>query len=252
MRTGSLFVPSVGDIAHRKVAVSNISGDTVPIYGLCAAPGGTVDPSSNSRARLKIDFPSGSNDVLFVNGLRELTTTDLYGHAWPVVPGMPLWIAYDNAATPSVGDEWGAVEDSFLLSEDGRGFFILDVDSTNELAWATYQSDDCQYFWEFQMVGGSAKPSSGSQVWSVTIDADTQDVTIPYDMTAAELKTELLSEFSGLGSNDIVTDGGPFPDVALSVEWKTASLKPDWPPVVGTSTLNNSAWMTVNDTPGSR
>ena len=122
---------------------------------------------------------------------------------------------------------------------------ILDVDSTNEIVLASYGTQ-CQYFWDFEVHGGL--PTTGGQIWSVTLNGDTQDVTVEYGMTAAELTTELLAEFSGLSSSDINVTGGPLPEVPLTVQWKGAfanHASSDWPPTVGTNSLDSSAWMIV-------
>lgn len=102
-------------------------------------------------------------------------------------------------------------------------------------------TSSCPYVWEFDIFPGSAMPTSGTAIFNVTIDADSQDVTVTYNMTAAQMSTELLSEFSGLSAADIECTGGPLPTIPIDVEWKTRSLLPDWSPTVGASTLNNAA-----------
>lgn len=242
MKQGSFFAPGFGQIAARRIAVYNNTfySDTIPAFGLMRLTGGT-DELASGKAWLHVEEPTGdSGEPLLVNSKKPLTDTSLYGHGYTLYSG-PVWIAYNSAATPSAGQTWGPVEDSFLLDEDGDGFFILDVNSTDELALAMY-IHSCSYFWEIDIFPGSAPPSSGTAIFNVTIDADSQDVTIEWDMTAAELTTELLAEFSGLSSADIDVTGGPLPTIPLDVEWKGGTdLTPDWPPTVGASTLNNSS-----------
>lgn len=102
-------------------------------------------------------------------------------------------------------------------------------------------NESCSYYWEFYIEAGTADPTSGTAIFPVAIDSDEQDVTVEYDMTASEMETELLSQFSGLTSADVDCTGGPLPTIPIDVEWKTRTLQPDWPPTVGATTLNNSA-----------
>lgn len=108
------------------------------------------------------------------------------------------------------------------------------------------RSPQCAYYWEFEISGGN--PSSGSQVWSVTLDGDTQDVTVAFNMTASGLTIHLLAQFSGMSSDDVDTEGGPLPEIPLTVKWKkrfSGHASSDWPPTVGSNTLNNEGWMKV-------
>ena len=223
--------------------IVNRSGETIPslsIVKLDTQGNATV----NKRLMTGVTKPDGGGGLYLVTGPMAVED-DRYGKA--ALPVFPVWVRYSGTA-PQQGDAVGPTEDAWTVSTDGTGLTVWQVDPTRQLVLASGSSDSCRYYWEFHLLGG--KPTTGSQVWSVTIDEDTQDVTIDYDMTAADLKTELLSEFSGLSIDDVETDGGPLPEVALSVEWR--SVKPDWPPVVGANTLNNEAWMAVEDTPGSR
>ena len=83
-------------------------------------------------------------------------------------------------------------------------------------------------------------PSSGSFVWSYTIDSDTQDVTIAFDDEPADVLSAFTTAFSGVDTADLEVTGGPLPNVAIYVEFDRM-LDVAWPPVQGTNTLNNSA-----------
>jgi hypothetical protein len=105
----------------------------------------------------------------------------------------------------------------------------------------------CAYYHEFEISGGL--PTDGSQVWSYTIDTDTQNVTVDFNETAGSLKTEFLATFAGLSSADLTTTGGPLPEVPITVQWKNTAVtdvSSNWPPTVGANTMNNAAWMQVH------
>lgn len=95
----------------------------------------------------------------------------------------------------------------------------------------------CPLVHEFYIDGN---PTSGSQIWSYTIDEDTQDVDFAYDDTATDVKNEFLGAFSGLDTDDLTVTGGPFPNVAIYVQFK-GGIDVTWPPVQGTTTLNSSS-----------
>ena len=129
---------------------------------------------------------------------------------------------------------------------DGNGAILSWVDlNVSGRKWKV-DCGECLYSWEFEISGGN--PSSGSQVWSVVLNADTQNVTVDYNETAASLKTHLLAQFSGLATADVETEGGPLPEVPITVTWKNDFANyasDDWPVTVGTNTLNNEGWMKV-------
>lgn len=133
MRAGSISKPGHGQPALRRMAIKNTGNTTIPVYGLCVARGAVATPLSTDEVWIEVDEPTGGWDAMFVNCQKELTSDDdVYGHAWPVVVGQPMWIAYDSGA-PEVTDEWGPVDDSVFISENGSGFEIIEVDSANSL-----------------------------------------------------------------------------------------------------------------------
>lgn len=128
-----------GGIAARRIACVNDSSAAVPVYSIVSASGGVMKPHANSPYEyLKIDYPTGSNDALFVTMGKALTASSpgIYGHAWSVLSG-PLWINY-SGTEPSEGDIVGPEADSFTVSTDGIGFKVLQVDTTNERVRAVF------------------------------------------------------------------------------------------------------------------
>lgn len=128
-----------GGIAARRIACVNDSSAAVPVYSIVSASGGVTKPHANSPYEyLKIDYPTGSNDALFVTMGKALTASSpgIYGHAWSVLSG-PLWINY-SGTEPSEGDIVGPEADSFTVSTDGIGFKVLQVDTTNERVRAVF------------------------------------------------------------------------------------------------------------------
>lgn len=96
----------------------------------------------------------------------------------------------------------------------------------------------CPLVHEHSIFGGV--PTTGSVIWSYTIDSDTQNVTIAWDDTATEVETAFTTAFSGVSAADLDVTGGPLPNVAVYVEFG-GDLDVTWPPVQGTTTFDNSA-----------
>jgi len=133
-----------------------------------------------------------------------------------------------------VKDEGGAVLSWVDLNVSGRHWDVPE--------------EACGYYHQFTVIGGSALPTSGSQIWGYTIGVTTANVEIDFDMTAGELKTAILTAFTGLTTDDLDASGGPWPQVPLEVKWKSQAatdVAADAPPGVGTNTLNNNCWGAV-------
>lgn len=218
--------------------IINKSGETMPAFSIMqlATTGNVV---VNKRLFTGVVQPSDGVADYLVSGPYDIDD-DGYGSAG--VPIYPLWAKYSGTA-PAQGDVVGPSDGDWTVSTDGSGFVVWHVDTTNSLVFIKH--GPCPYYWEFEVSGGD--PSSGTFIWSITLNGDTQDVTLTDDMTAAELKTELLSEFSGLATGDLDVTGGPFPEKPLTVEWKNAFAgyaSDDWDnATAGTNTYNNDAGM---------
>lgn len=151
----------------------------------------------------------------------------------------------------AVNDRVVPIAEKCCRKADQGPHLVLYVQAGTDYRWAivliNYGGTDlCPYFWDFEIHGGL--PTTGSQIWSVTLNSDTQNVTVDFDMTAAELKTHLLTQFTGLSSTDVTITGGPLPEVPLTVEWKNSFgnyASDNWPPTVGTNSLDNEGWMIV-------
>lgn len=102
-------------------------------------------------------------------------------------------------------------------------------------------SQSCPLVWEISIAGN---PTTGLVEWDVTIDGDTQTIQIEWDDTAADVKSEFTSAFSAVDSDDITAGGGPNPDVGIYLEFN-GDVEPDWPPIQGTTTLDNSAHVKI-------
>lgn len=83
-------------------------------------------------------------------------------------------------------------------------------------------------------------PTTGTQVWNYTIDGDSQDVTVAYDDEDVDVKAAFTAAFPSINSDQITVAGGPSPNVAHYIQFAGA-LNVLWPPVQGTTTLNNGA-----------
>ena len=117
--------------------------------------------------------------------------------------------------------------------------------------WNT-PDEECGYYHQFVIVGGSGLPTSGSHVFEYTIGAVTANLQLEFDMTASELRSEILLKFIALTSDDVECDGGPWPQFPLEVQWKrdaAEQVAEDSPPTLGTNTLNNNCWVGVWPSP---
>jgi hypothetical protein len=138
MRQSQHEAPVAGGIAARRIACVNESDAAVPVYSIVAAPGGYTKPhSSSTREYMQIDYPTGSNDALFVTMGKSLGGYGSnYGHVWSVLAG-PLWMNYEGD-TPSIGDIVGPKADSFKVSTEGSGFKVLQVNAAKERVRAVF------------------------------------------------------------------------------------------------------------------
>ena len=228
-------------------AFINKSGETMPAYSIMKLDSsGSV--TVNKRLFTGVTKPDTNSGLYLINGPIDVAD-DEYGHA--TSPLLPCWVKYSGTA-PSQGDLVGPSDDAWTVATDvdEELFYVWHVDATNELVYVQSPGGGgpCPYYWEIYIENGSDPPSSGSSIFAVTLDSDEQDVTIDYDMTAAELSSELLSEFTALEADDIEVTGGPLPVFPLYVQWKrdfVGHASEDYPPTAGTNTLNNSSQMKI-------
>lgn len=106
----------------------------VPAFGLVSITGATwEDPG---RTVLLIERPDADNDFpCAINSFKPIAAGD-YGLV--AVEG-PNWVAYNTAATPAAGDEWGAAANSFLLTQNKTGFIVLGgVDAVREIVLVNF------------------------------------------------------------------------------------------------------------------
>lgn len=212
----------------------------VPIVAFTGIGGirGVVSASAKYIGTVTFDLPTVSrvaDDLDFDEPLVVRSTE--YGEVG-TAPGD----AYDSMLV-NTGDDNALLDSPEFLA---TGYLDEDADQKLAAVFLLGGGSACHYFWEFE-VSGSTKPTSGSHVFSVTIDTVTANLTYNYNQNKADFASHILSQFSNLASADIDVQGGPAPTIAIRVEWKNRALQPDWPPVEGALTMNNSAYVRVHD-----
>lgn len=223
--------------------VINNSGEEVPAHSVMQLDTASATDASGRRF-VGVVKPDGDGRVFFANGPNAIADGAKFKAA--LLGSVPLWIAYAGG-DPSPGDELGPVDDSWGLSSNGSGAHVVDVNSNYSLAYVSSSPQGtCPLVHEFWIDGN---PSSGSQDWEYTIDGDTQDVTLDYNDTAANVKSAFLAALTGLATDDLEVSGGPFPNVAVYVTFDS-TLEVEWPPVQGTTTLNNGAAIKIRQSGG--
>jgi hypothetical protein len=93
--------------------LNNSSSNTIPAFGAMKVV------SSDKGGVLTVDQPDTDNQDVVINGPVPILP-QTFGICTRD-PG-PVCIAYDTAATPDLGDDWGAAADSYFLKKDNTGF----------------------------------------------------------------------------------------------------------------------------------
>ena len=223
--------------------VVNTSGSAIPPFSVMQ-----LDDSGESdhegRLFIPVTQPDGEGKLYLINGPVEL---GIGGRGKAANPVVPKWSKYTTGDSPAINDEIGPVDGAWTLDEDGTGFIVLRVNTSKNLVYAIFTAiPTCPIIHEFYIEGS---PTSGTQVLSMTINADTQNVTIAFDDTSLDIKNAIVAAFSGVSTDDIVDKGGALPLVACYLQYKPTD-EPDWPPVFGTNTMNNSAVMKLRKSGG--
>lgn len=109
----------------------NVSGETIPAHAVVMVTD-SGEITDTKEYFLSIDQYDESNDLVFVNSNKSVTSATPFTEISKVYPQLAL---YNTATTPAVGDEWGPINGSWRLGPDGSGFVILGiVDSTEGIA----------------------------------------------------------------------------------------------------------------------
>lgn len=104
-----------------QIAIKNDGANDCPAYGILRITGRDF---SEGRTYLKCDRPDGTyRHTYIVNGPQELKAGK-YGVGYFGF-NSPVWAAFDAGTTPSAGDVYGPVLDSFELTNNRYGFRAL-------------------------------------------------------------------------------------------------------------------------------
>lgn len=100
------------------LTVENKSGEEAPAYGILRVTNGKMPSEDGSY---EIGKPDGSSATYWINSPVAIAD-DAFGAA---TNRFPTTVAYDDAETPAVGEEWGPVTGSWLLTKTGTGYRIV-------------------------------------------------------------------------------------------------------------------------------
>lgn len=110
----------------------NQSGLDIPPYAVVAML--DQDDFAPGRPMVHVTRQEGVMRPWLVNGPNVIPKC-CEGHGKTIFH--PQWMAYDpDGPTPAAGDQWGPVQGSWYLTDEGTGVWIIKVDSTRKLVYA--------------------------------------------------------------------------------------------------------------------
>lgn len=176
---------------QRQPAVNNSGTNVIPSFGLVRVVNTFADGS------LVVDQPDADGQDVYVNGPFPIpvsnSTTGIYGYG-VVSKAFPIWAAYNNAATPAIGQTWGAANGSYLLTSGKTGFTIQAAPVTTGTARVLVDRTNATSY-SVSTIGSAASLTSS---WSNT----GLSVTLPANTTwklEAQLNATISSSASGAG-----------------------------------------------------
>jgi hypothetical protein len=96
--------------------VQNMTSEEIPAYGVMRVSGCT---SAGDRTIYEVSKPNGSATLHFLNGPVAIAANG-YGIATNRFPSLAAY-----SGTPAYGEEWGPVNNSWLIETGGSGLFIV-------------------------------------------------------------------------------------------------------------------------------
>lgn len=135
------------------LTVENKAGEEAPAYGILRVTNGKMPSEDGSY---EVDKPDGSAATYWVNSPIPIAD-DAFGAA---TNRFPTTVAYDDAETPTIGEEWGPVTGSWLLTKAGTGYRIVGAPE-NELV-------------RVEKIGGGGSGGTSLREARVTVDVPAQ------------------------------------------------------------------------------
>lgn len=105
------------------VPVKNTSGQSCPPFGILQISSTTT--TADGLLIHNVTRPTGGDGQYLVNGPTELVA----GSSGSARAATPVVVAY-TGSTPTIGDDWGPVANSFLAQSSGSGFIIQGVNTS--------------------------------------------------------------------------------------------------------------------------
>lgn len=110
------------------ISVKNAGSNDCPGYGIMRVTGSTYE---NGKTYLTVDRPDSTYRHTYIIIDKKGVKQGKYGIG-TFAFNTPAWALWDSGATtPSVGDVFGPMLDSFKLNSDGYGFRIVGANETS-------------------------------------------------------------------------------------------------------------------------
>jgi hypothetical protein len=111
----------------RWILATNVGGEEIPPFGLVEITG--VEHNEVNQSLLEVERPTQSSPPLIaINSWQPI----LKGGFGLVAVEGPVYVQYDTGDTPALGEEWGAVEDSFLATKGTSGLIVYGTTAIGE------------------------------------------------------------------------------------------------------------------------